>query len=345
MKITSPRVESRTKWWQQPSELLPRLWPACIAVLCTLSLWQGRANGAIASASIEMFGTGRDVNLMPSNDSFPFYRQYFNEEGYINESATVVSYGHVGALAQFVSSGSIYVNSGTLGIFVSGTAGGGWVDSPRAGGTVTARWSDTVTLLAGPIAPGSFQFNALYFHVVLHNVLGASTFSGPQSYVSTATTLGRVQASGAVANYAQHDVVAAAGRFLVDGKLHAFSMDALEFTDFLNFVVPLDSTRSGRFSYDLLATATSTIGHSFVNASHTMSIQSITLADGSTPESHGFSLIFDSGMQSPNIGVANVSVPEPSTMLAWTAIGLCTLIGHAARRSSPSRSIADLNRE
>jgi hypothetical protein len=62
-----------------------------------------------------------------------------------------------------------------------------------------------------------------------------------------------------------------------------------------------------------------TVGSREIDASHTLSLSAVTLADGTTPESIGYSVWFASGMRSPNI-------PEPGSLsLAVTAFCLITL--------------------
>jgi hypothetical protein len=46
-----------------------------------------------------------------------------------------------------------------------------------------------------------------------------------------------------------------------------------------------------------------------VNWERTMKLESLTFPDGSTPESHGIQVVFDSGMRSPNV------IPEPSAII------------------------------
>jgi hypothetical protein len=56
---------------------------------------------------------------------------------------------------------------------------------------------------------------------------------------------------------------------------------------------------------------------------HTVKLESITFADGSTPEEHGFELVFGSGFTSPNVSTA---VPEPGSavifLLLFPVVGL-----------------------
>lgn len=51
--------------------------------------------------------------------------------------------------------------------------------------------------------------------------------------------------------------------------------------------------------------------------SDTAFLDGVFLADGTTPESHGMSLVFASGVPSPNL-VANAEVPEPASFALWT---------------------------
>jgi hypothetical protein len=69
-------------------------------------------------------------------------------------------------------------------------------------------------------------------------------------------------------------------------------------------------------------------GRIFMHFGDTMSLESILLPDGTTPESHGYQLEFDSGLPSPNL-----TVPEPST-LVLLGIGAFGLFAWRRRRKA-----------
>lgn len=68
--------------------------------------------------------------------------------------------------------------------------------------------------------------------------------------------------------------------------------------------------------------------------SDTAFLDGVFLADGTTPESHGMSLVFDSGVPSPNL-IANAEVPEPASLALWTLAALgCAASGYRRRRAA-----------
>jgi hypothetical protein len=81
---------------------------------------------------------------------------------------------------------------------------------------------------------------------------------------------------------------------------------------------------SYRFSMSIEAFAEASNQIATSDASHTLSIESILLPDGTTPESQGMSLAFESGIASPNLR----GVPEPGGM----ALALAIFLGGVARR-------------
>jgi hypothetical protein len=89
---------------------------------------------------------------------------------------------------------------------------------------------------------------------------------------------------------------------------------------------------NGKITLDLRLTALagSSVGYAEADASHTVRLISITNPDGSTPESHGFSLTFDSGTLSPNLA----SVPEAASLLTWIMLGAAAVTRLARRRVS-----------
>lgn len=122
----------------------------------------------------------------------------------------------------------------------------------------------------------------------------------------------------------------AAGRLELNTGLEAVvygkSFTALDTTFTPNFTGRLAVDSQGGFklapSMSLGLNIISDFGA--LNFGNTFKYTSILMPDGTTPESHGWRLDFESGMQSPNL----VAVPEPSSMTllaigAFTS-GLCT---------------------
>lgn len=74
------------------------------------------------------------------------------------------------------------------------------------------------------------------------------------------------------------------------------------------------------YSYQLsLYSGASSDATSSTDFFNTVTLDSITFADGSTPESYGWDIVFESGITSPNV---TQSVPEPLTILGTaTALG------------------------
>jgi hypothetical protein len=95
--------------------------------------------------------------------------------------------------------------------------------------------------------------------------------------------------------------------------------------------------RNGKGSFDvsLLTDAMNAFGGSaHADAAHTMILSGVFLLDGTTPESHGWSVTFGSGTPSPNLSSA---VPEPSSLVLLALGASCALCaGTLSRRSRKS---------
>ncbi len=61
-----------------------------------------------------------------------------------------------------------------------------------------------------------------------------------------------------------------------------------------------------------------------LNFANTVTFDAITFSDGSTPEDHGFTVQFDSGLDSPNLA-DTTTIPEPGSVLIWSMLSLVTL--------------------
>lgn len=103
------------------------------------------------------------------------------------------------------------------------------------------------------------------------------------------------------------------------------------------YVLPVDNRSPFQVAYDftmgLTVTAGSLAFDASADASHTFRFDSITFPDGSTPESQGYALEFESGHISPNLR----SVPEPSSafIAGLAAVGV---LGSCLRRMRSAAS-------
>lgn len=68
---------------------------------------------------------------------------------------------------------------------------------------------------------------------------------------------------------------------------------------------------------------------------NTAGLATVLLPDGTTPESSGMSLSFESGMRSPNIA-ADSTVPEPTSFLGWSVFSLLGMALARLRHRSDS---------
>ena len=93
-------------------------------------------------------------------------------------------------------------------------------------------------------------------------------------------------------------------------------------------IVALSGGSTGSFNYSASVDALATYGYTYARASMTM--QSLLLSNGFTPESQGWDVVFGSGMQSPNL----LTVPEidPSGLASVLSL-LVGALGLVERRS------------
>lgn len=277
--------------------------------------------GITSYGHIYLYSTGLDSNLEANSAYAPVQRDF---EGGVSVygSDSITSYGYgcspdgVG-LATFTSSAFLRSDSGDLGIYVEGTGDGGWAYSPAGGGDAYVGWTDSVSLSwKGSGDPTALLNSDLVFHFTLEGALTTS-INGITGFSSS------VQSDASISARFNNELLS----FDV-GKNAVFNPTGEDQTICAAFD-PTVSLNNGYASYTYLlrATAESSYGFGRADFANTMTLDSITFADGSTPESHGYELVFESGIQSPNV----TAVPEPSSFAIF-GIGACIVSAGAARR-------------
>ncbi|MCC7336826.1 MAG: PEP-CTERM sorting domain-containing protein [Pirellulaceae bacterium] len=107
----------------------------------------------------------------------------------------------------------------------------------------------------------------------------------------------------------------------LQGVVYGKTFTALDttFTPFFQGTLAVDSQGSFRLAPSAQVGLTIISDFGTLGFGNTFKYTSILMPDGTTPESHGWRLEFESGMQSPNL----VAVPEPSRV-TLLVIGACT---------------------
>ena len=176
-----------------------------------------------------------------------------------------------------------------------------------------ATWNDTFRLTGGP-APAFFDMT-----YTLDGCLEAA-FVGDR---------GVGQADVNFTGYGGGDVAFAWGSLHTSTFLGNTSTQETQLPGELRFRILRQGADQYTFTVIGRSWGRASNGFGLSDFSHTMTPFSILMPDGTTPESHGFSLAFDSGMESPNVAVSAVPEPGSMTLLSLGAIGL---VGGAVRR-------------
>jgi hypothetical protein len=237
-----------------------------------------------------------------------------------------------GGLASATAGGNSF-----LGILKAKAAAGSGGGSVLGGAQAT--WMDSSMLkFVGTKTPAP----VLLFNFSIQGTLGQSA-GGLLSPASSAVTITVTTPSGSVIGTVQLTQTAMSNQITPNGVLnfqstltdHVIAQD-YQFSGNLLAAIPLESqglgfAQYGPFDATLAASVqVDTYGAASADVSHSISLVSVTLPDGNTPESEGYTLSFESGLGSPN-GNVPVAVPEPAT-LSLAGIGSLCLIGYAWRR-------------
>ncbi|WP_397569006.1 PEP-CTERM sorting domain-containing protein [Schlesneria sp. T3-172] len=257
--------------------------------------------GPVTYGQLNVYGTGYgnktdgDGHIMydPEYESRSF--NYSSDVG-ISESESLISYSQTKeGILEVNTSSAITSRNGNLGVYA---ASSGRVIS-SAEGNIT--WSDSVQLVSPPVG-GHRLSDSLVLNFTIEGEL-VTQGSG------TDREIGNIWSS--VFGYFSDQTYYAE----LQTDYRNPEDQSLIISDVVNSRLDL-SDGYGEFSYNLAAYTYSDDGSASSNFINTLTLKSITFADGTTPESHGYSLIFGSGMVSPNVS----SVPEPST-LALAGLG------------------------
>lgn len=204
----------------------------------------------------------------------------------------------------FEASAEWHTKNGSLGVFAQSEARAGWLHSPAAKSSVTTSWNDRFTLVGDvSLLPEKVKINYLITADMTATTLDkTANFRANGRTVSAFGTL-----SGSVngVSYSVGVGVPQDENFDSKSVSYLFSVDAI-----------LGPGGSSDFFKSFTANTDVSYGIVTINAGNTMGLQSITFPDGSLPEDHGFELVFDSGMPSPNI------VPEPTGLILSAIAGL-----------------------
>lgn len=301
-----------------------------LILVAVLTTPPSSARGGFVSGSIDVTGgvLALGDGLSPPVLKDTRIHQDYSGDYSVSGSATTMGNGwsaHTG-VATFTADASLSAVGGNLKASASATGGGGWDYSPKGIASANITWSDSVLLVYHAGAgdglvvdhPTSLNFtfvltgslatskgNNYYSNWSYFAESGASIGIGFLNGTSWQTIFGDSIGSNAAVSWARADKLITYDKTVVGS-------------------VTLDALNRGTYSYTLSAWAYSADGFGTADFGHTLRLQSITFADGTTPESHGWELQFASGIASPN--VARVSAaPEPSTFVIssifFSAIG------------------------
>jgi hypothetical protein len=197
---------------------------------------------------------------------------------------------------------SLHASYGSLGISYQGSSNiFPTAFSPGAFGEGAVSWFDSFQLVARTPDAKVLPSTVLFGQAQLDGSLSDSQIAGFNSNSV------KLSANFASQSYYNFDVP------LVNSHL--------ELRPVLSAVLNMDGSHRGYLSYGFGIDVSTKFGIDMISFGRTMKLTSLTFPDGSTPESLGYDIVFDSGMQSPNIEL----VPEPHALSLWT-IGIAAAL-------------------
>lgn len=235
----------------------------------------------------------------------------------VTGSHSVTSYGGSGfvvanPVGQFVSSVNYAASNGNLSLKLTAFAEGGRPFSPTAGGEVQVGWNDRLQLVwegAGP--PPLLPSNDLSLKYQLTGNVDADIngVTGVSSGIfSSASVSASIFGQGPTYSVSENAV-----------------FNPLDDPIFVNTEVGAEATLGSDLSLSfapvLRVSVSTSFGTGTADAGNTLRFKSITFTDGTTPEDLGYRIVFDSGIQSPNV------IPEPTSFAVWLGITNVVVIG------------------
>lgn len=215
------------------------------------------------------------------------------------------------------------LEAGSDAFFTDSNAIAGW---PSLTGQASVQWNDRVTLFANGAAR-PLPFSDLLFNYNVAASLETSLGNFPAGF--TAQMENRAQITAEVTSLRSWGSTWTISQ---NALWNPFDQDLdITLAPGLIGTVALDPNRSAPFTHSLSGAVFVNFGFSRADAFHTMELASVTFPDGTTPESHGWDVVFESGMRSPNLPAA--AVPEPSS-ITLISIGGIAAFGVARRRKS-----------
>ena len=222
--------------------------------------------------------------------------------------------------ADFGAAGTFSANNGQLKTYAS-AYGGGFapivVFTANAFSSVT--WQDRLLYYnaSNPTLPPLIPPNGLlYFNFRVHGVLDAFNTPGQFPYedphfagAGTRVYFGQENGQFPQRKFFDSDRSLDSSHVLID-EVVSFSLD-------IAIPGPIGNIVDEGVTWTLESGADVPSGAAYSDFYNTFTLESITYADGTTPESHGYGISFGSGIQSPNI----TAVPEPSSMVLG-AVGM-----------------------